>query len=369
MSLLGISVQLCLLMCAAYGVNNKKRAYRETNHAFINESSEICNNRNLELRLQRLENYMDDKLSGVRREIWSNARNIEQITKTAIAGIQVQESSPKDTERQLQVLIAIVRIISNDITQLNKSLTEMHNKQEIDSSVKEVFETPGLARQSPPIPTSCQEIKQTAPASPSNVYLVQPKNSSEPFMVFCEMDFMEGGWLTIHNRFAGEQEFYRDWQDYKWGFGNIAAEHWLGLERVHQLTGKDINELLVQLIDNNNARTFARYTLFSLGSEEEGYNLKVLGGFEGNAGDSLSYHAGSKFSTKDRDLDTWFEGSCAQAHGGAWWYKSCDKSNLNGKYMPGDQPAFLKYQAMYWETFGGSQKGLKYARMMIRPRN
>ncbi|XP_066249852.1 microfibril-associated glycoprotein 4-like isoform X2 [Euwallacea similis] len=350
-------------------VSNKKRPNRETNQTVTNEFPGTCNNRNLELRLQRLESYLEDKLNGVRREIWSNARNVEQATKTAIAGIQLQGGgSSTDTERKLQVLIATLRIISSDITQLNKSLTESRDKLEIDSSIREVFHAPLSTEQAQLIPASCQEIKQTTPMSPSSVYLVQPKGSTEPFMVFCEMDFMEGGWLTIHNRFAGKQEFYRDWQDYKWGFGNIAEEHWLGLERVHQLTGENINELLVQLMDINDVRTFARYTLFSLGSEKEGYSLKVLGGFEGSAGDSLSYHGGSKFSTKDRDEDTWVEGSCAQAHGGAWWYKSCDKSNLNGKYIPGDQPEFLKYQAMYWESFGGSQKGLKYARMMIRPR-
>lgn len=42
-------------------------------------------------------------------------------------------------------------------------------------------------------------------------------------------------------------------------------------------------------------------------------------------GDSLSYHAGQKFSTYDVDNDEWKEGSCASEHEGAWWYKECDK--------------------------------------------
>lgn len=62
-------------------------------------------------------------------------------------------------------------------------------------------------------------------------------------------------------------------------------------------------------------RAFAYYTAFSVGSESEGYNLKVLGGYNGDAGDSLIYHGGSKFSTKDMDQDEWMEGNCAQAHG------------------------------------------------------
>lgn len=47
------------------------------------------------------------------------------------------------------------------------------------------------------------------------------------------------------------------------------------------------------------------------------------------AGDSLSYHAGQKFSTPDVDNDEWKDGACASEHGGAWWYKECDKRCVN----------------------------------------
>lgn len=62
-------------------------------------------------------------------------------------------------------------------------------------------------------------------------------------------------------------------------------------------------------------KAYAYYSEFSVGSEMEGYSLKVLSGYNGTAGDSLRYHAGSKFSTQDVDQDLWSEGSCAQAHG------------------------------------------------------
>ena len=42
------------------------------------------------------------------------------------------------------------------------------------------------------------------------------------------------------------------------------------------------------------------------------------------SGDSLKYHAGMKFSTKDVDNDLWKEDSCAVNHKGGWWYKGCD---------------------------------------------
>ena len=47
------------------------------------------------------------------------------------------------------------------------------------------------------------------------------------------------------------------------------------------------------------------------------YTINV-GGYTGDAGDSLAYHNGQRFSTYDRDNDS--SGSnCAQDWKGAWW--------------------------------------------------
>lgn len=48
-------------------------------------------------------------------------------------------------------------------------------------------------------------------------------------------------------------------------------------------------------------------------------------------GDSLSYHQGRPFSTADRDNDIAVT-NCALSYKGAWWYKNCHRTNLNGKY-------------------------------------
>jgi syndecan 4 len=45
----------------------------------------------------------------------------------------------------------------------------------------------------------------------------------------------------------------------------------------------------------------------------------------------MEYHNGQQFSTFDQDND-WQRSSCAVDKHGAWWYKYCHNSNLNGKY-------------------------------------
>lgn len=49
------------------------------------------------------------------------------------------------------------------------------------------------------------------------------------------------------------------------------------------------------------------------------------------AGDSLKYHNGSPFSTKDKEPST-NSGHCTKKYMGGWWYKNCYKANLNGAY-------------------------------------
>ena len=85
----------------------------------------------------------------------------------------------------------------------------------------------------------------------------------------------------------------------------------------------------------------------------------------GTAGDSLSYHRAMQFSTKDQDNDVYPQ-SCAQVYKGAWWYKNCHASNLNGFYHEGgDHKSYG--DGINWKSWKGFYYSAMKSAMLIRP--
>lgn len=118
------------------------------------------------------------------------------------------------------------------------------------------------------------------------------------FFAFCEREAEDvGGWIVIQNRFDGSTDFFRQWSEYKDGFGNIAGEYWMGLEKIHELTSTRLYELSIVMEDFNDVKKTANYSAFGISNEATGFSLNLLGKYSGDAEDSLKYHAGYKFST------------------------------------------------------------------------
>ena len=164
----------------------------------------------------------------------------------------------------------------------------------------------------------------------------------------------------FQRRQDGSVDFYRGWNDYKAGFGQLTAAFWLGNDKIHMLTASRPSSLRVELEDWNGVRAYAKYGKFNIGDEQAQYRLEV-GSYSGTAGDSLAYHNNMAFSTKDRDNDR-RSSNCAVQFTGAWWYNSCHRSNLNGKYL-GDK---IDDQGAVWGRFKGSLS-LKSTKMKLRP--
>nr|XP_017003132.2 fibrinogen-like protein 1 [Drosophila takahashii] len=187
-----------------------------------------------------------------------------------------------------------------------------------------------------------------------------------PFLVACEGQTAAGpGWTSIQRRLDGSVNFYRNWDAYSKGFGKLNGEFFIGLEKLHRLTSSQPHELYISIRRFGGEMSYAHYDDFLIGSAEEGYELKLLGHYQGNASDALRTHDKMKFSTFDRDNDAFTHMNCAKHHQGAWWYDFCSRSNLNGKYFKGevDNP-----QSIYWEPWY-SFRSLKSVQMLIRPKS
>ncbi|XP_020812617.1 ryncolin-1-like [Drosophila serrata] len=208
-------------------------------------------------------------------------------------------------------------------------------------------------------PLSCAEVSKT-----TKLWIRVPEYSEDPFEVACDQRNHGGGWTIVLRRNDGSEDFYRGWDDYKQGFGQLGNEFFLGLDIIHAMTASEPQEMLVLLEDHEGVKAYELYDDFRVGSEGSNYTLESLGFASGDAGDSLRYQLGMIFSTKDRKNDLRTDGQeCAIMSTGAWWYAECRNSNLCGTY--GDNE-FGKGVA--WKAFRGLEYSLKRAVMMIRPK-
>ncbi|XP_053727073.1 angiopoietin-related protein 2-like isoform X1 [Synchiropus splendidus] len=199
----------------------------------------------------------------------------------------------------------------------------------------------------------------------SGMYLLKPENSNSLMQAWCDQRHDPGGWTVIQRRQDGSVNFFRNWDTYKQGFGNIDSEYWLGLENIYWLTNQGTYKLLVTLEDWSGRKTFAEYASFRVEPESDFYRMRV-GRYHGNAGDSLTWHNGKQFTTLDRDHDA-YAGNCAHYQKGGWWYNACAHSNLNGVWYRGGHYRSRYQDGVYWAEFRGGAYSLKKVTMMIRP--
>ncbi|XP_055523471.1 microfibril-associated glycoprotein 4-like isoform X2 [Wyeomyia smithii] len=234
-----------------------------------------------------------------------------------------------------------------------------------EEKVQMMVETMQSMMMDEPIYEYCDQLPET---SKSGVYIIHPDvDFREPMKVFCNQTFMAGGWTVIQNRFNGTVNFYRDFQEYKRGFGKMdGGEFWLGLDRIHRLTYSAPHELVIVLEDWEGVWKYARYENFEVAGEYENYKINKIDGYYGTAGDSMNYTINGYFTTFDQDHDTNEKENCAVKYHGAWWYKACHSSNLNGKFLRGNTTEFGA--GMNWNTFHGMNYALKSSMIMIRRR-
>uniref|UniRef100_A0A6B0V970 Putative ixoderin b5 n=1 Tax=Ixodes ricinus TaxID=34613 RepID=A0A6B0V970_IXORI len=188
---------------------------------------------------------------------------------------------------------------------------------------------------------SCSQI-QMRERSGSGEYQIYPRN--DPVEVQCDMDSDGGGWTVIQRRTEYEHQndyFEREFKDYERGFETTGSGFWIGLENLHALTSFPNNQqaLRIELKRKGEEKpTELLYHKFIVGSKAEHYKL-TIDEYDGPKDyDALSYHNGEKFTIKKSMTQTPDKDKCSDRLSGGWWFKKCNKANLNGRKFKSPSP-------------------------------
>uniref|UniRef100_A0A674BP39 Tenascin-X-like n=1 Tax=Salmo trutta TaxID=8032 RepID=A0A674BP39_SALTR len=210
-----------------------------------------------------------------------------------------------------------------------------------------------------PFPSDCSQELLNGIRESGEVEIFPKGRQGKPVLVYCDQVTDGGGWTVFQRRMDGKTDFFRGWKNYSKGFGELSGEFWLGNENLHNLTSMAPMTLRVDLRAGDES-VFAKYSAFTVDTVRRNYALKVSG-YSGTAGDSMSYHNGRMFSTRDRDPMP-FITRCAMSYKGGWWYKNCHEANLNGLY-----DTSVNHQGVIWTAWKGKDLSIPFTEMKLRP--
>ncbi|XP_051258204.1 angiopoietin-related protein 5 [Dicentrarchus labrax] len=282
--------------------------------------------------------------------------------------MEEQQSALDILSSQVTELMTKVQTLSSEVQRSN---TEMYSIKPVQSHGRD-----------------CSDIKDNlvsvVPKIPSGIYIVHPDNTDSSFEVFCEMDYMGGGWTVMQRRTDGLTDFKRPWADYVDGFGHLAGEHWLGLKKVfHIINQKDTRfQLHIALVSHDDITSYASYDDFQLDSETQFFSIH-LGRYAGSAGDAFRGYEQEQnqdtapFSASDVDndgcnpfcsIDNRTVESCStQYNQTGWWFNQCGLANLNGSPEDAEQDRGQRTRIL-WDTWrqNGIPHTIKSVTMKIR---
>lgn len=174
----------------------------------------------------------------------------------------------------------------------------------------------------------------------SGIYEVT-MNGLRNTVVYCDQTNNNGGWTVIQRRYDGSTNFYRNWKQYKEGFGKLHQEFWFGNDNIHLLSAQAIYPkgseavLQIQMFGGGGYVYTNKYAHFQVAGEQHNYVVLATGASGGYVSSIfVTYNSNMEFSTYDRDNDKTTSYHCARKAHGGWWYNMCDYAytNLNGEY-------------------------------------
>ena len=177
--------------------------------------------------------------------------------------------------------------------------------------------------------------------------------------MYCDTITAGGGWLVIQRRRDGRIDFKRNWVEYEDGFGTLHGDFWFGLRGMNMMTDQGQWELRIDYRFTNGTKGYLAYSNFKVGPATEQYPL-TISGFEGVTDDPFKKVPlnGAKFSTYDRDNDSWHKSCAGYYGGGGWWFRACSAIRLNHHYNRNNAISFY-----------GMDYTLPFVEMKMRPKN
>ncbi|XP_060654755.1 angiopoietin-related protein 7-like [Drosophila nasuta] len=293
-----------------------------------------------------------DELTSLRSAVESMANS--RVVNTSDASIEL-----KKCQDRLSNTIGCrnSRTLQQTLTETRDRLKKCLDKDANTTNVEE-----SKAEAKPEYPSNCLGSKR-----PIVILKVQVPDIA-PFRVRCNNEIAGPGWMVIQQQVKGSLvDFERNWETYRSGFGDLHGSHFIGLEKLYHLTKSQPHELYIHMVTFQEFVTQAYYDNFRVDSEAEGYRLIDLGkysGGAGDAGDALSFNNNQKFSTLDRDNDSYDRVHCAREFRSGWWHNNCTESNLNGIYMRTDEASRWGIWWRPWQIY----TPFKAVHMLIRPK-
>ena len=203
----------------------------------------------------------------------------------------------------------------------------------------------------------------------NGIYKVH-QNILKIIQVYCDQKTDGGGWTVIQRRVDGSINFFRDWTNYKNGFGQLQNEFWLGNENIFTMSLQGLyprgNELRIDMKNSVGIYKYAKYKQFQLVNENLQYMLHI-DKHSGTANNGFKPHSQLKFSTFDSDNDK-YKDNCASIYKSGWWFSACFYTNLNGVYHYGGKVS-SRASGIHWSTagsFNNHDESLLFVEMKMR---
>ncbi|KAI8747844.1 BgiBFREP21.3 [Biomphalaria glabrata] len=315
---------------------------------------------NVRINQQNNENVKEDvrinqqNIKKVKEDVKINQQNIENVKDD----VKINQQNIENVKDDVKINQQNIENVKKDVKINQRNLTRL--KETIDLLQYNLSNYEGKTN----FTSLLQELQNTLiPESFRSIISKEERvvvTLASGLKVMCDNKTDGGEWIIFQRRINGKVDFYRGWKEYRDGFGDYnIGEFYLGNENIFNLTSDGQYDLRIDL-EFNNKKYFAQYKDFKVLSETEKYKLQI-GNYSGNAGDSLSGHNNMFFSTFDRDNDISSYLHCAEHSSGAWWYKDCYDSNLNGQWA-------RTSKGMNWYKLTEWSNSVSFSEMKIRER-